>query len=263
MKDRSFANALIMAALFMSSCSPVVAPQEPKAKRAKDSPTATQTFIPDIQDLPAATPQSVVKVAEINKVPDSKPQAPNLDEFLTSNEAETVMVAHSLGVDDPSNMCGPLAVAILKKMGFLPDYTAAKSYWIFNPEEKSERERLFPSDKFDYIRVMEPVNRYDFSKNPFQVGDFVFLSGGSFGHMLAVTEIDDQGRAYTITNIKQYDGTFKIEKIMLYDPNIPVDPKATLYYDPKKPDEPYFNNGWAILSPHGRTGVNFYIWRKH
>jgi hypothetical protein len=84
--------------------------------------------------------------------------------------------------------------------------------------------KVFPPEEFSDRRFNQPINQFDFTKFPLQAGDFLYLyagRSGTFEHMLTVTRVDDQGRAYSVTNYDVAPESFVIEEVLLYDPNQP------------------------------------------
>lgn len=148
--------------------------------------------------------------------------------YLAPTESQAVQVARSLKFvkndGHPSNMCGPLAVAILRDAGLISRYTDLHDFWLLNPRTDTQIiQRTFPEDEFTKYHYSQPINEFDFSMFPLQVGDFVYLyagANGTFEHMLVVTRVDSQGRAYSVTNINTDEG-YVIKEVMLYDPNMP------------------------------------------
>ena len=154
--------------------------------------------------------------------------------FVTGSREETLQVARVLGFqryghEDPSNMCGPLSAAILQRAGLLPSaagpVTDFANYWLADPLTNGRPWSLFPSDQYRIHRFTQSIERFDFSEWPLHPGDFVYTySGhGAFSHMFVVTEVDSDGRSYTVTNQEQPNGEYWIERVLLYDP---LDPDA-------------------------------------
>jgi len=149
--------------------------------------------------------------------------------FVTSSEAQTATLARKLhflaeNYEDPSNMCGPLAATILGEAGLLPTDPGPlqdlKSYWLANPDTNGRPWSLFPTQEYQVFRFKTPVNRFDFSVWALRPGDFVYTHAGwgTYDHMFVVTEVDGAGRAFTVTNERQPDGGFLVERVLLYDP---------------------------------------------
>jgi hypothetical protein len=124
-------------------------------------------------------------------------------------------------------MCGPLSAAILQRAGLLPGaagpVTDLANYWLADPLTNGRPWSLFPSDRYQIHRFTQAIERFDFSEWPLHAGDFVYTySGhGAFSHMFVVTEVDVDGRSYTVTNQEQSDGNYWIERVLLYDPTDP------------------------------------------
>jgi len=79
---------------------------------------------------------------------------------------------------------------------------------------------LFPQDLYEVHRFETGTDRFDFAAWPLMPGDFVYTYAGrgSFSHMFIVTEVDEAGRAYTVTNQLQPDGGYLVQRVLLYDP---------------------------------------------
>lgn len=255
-------RVLIATTFLLNSCTPVAPRKDPSKEASKNFSHPAQTFSTDIKESHIQLP-----LAKILEIKSNLPDRPSFfgSQYLADNEAEATMVAHSLGVESPSNMCGDLAIRILKDMGVIPQTVSDNALHTADPVKQWNRFlKVFPESEFEVIHIKTPAARYDFANNPLLPGDFIFLTGAlyrGFGHMIAITEDDSSGHAYTVTNIWKKDGT-TIRKIMVEDLNIPYDPNASLYYDPTKPDEPFFNNGWKRGSPYGETALNMYIFRR-
>jgi|GEM_PF-764967 len=172
--------------------------------------------------------------------------------MITSSPSETVAFAKQLGFqgngnEDPSNMCGPLSAAILRDAGLLPSsigpVTDLKRYWLADPLTNGRPWALFPMDVYDLYHFDESIAKFDFTAWPLYPGDFVYAySGrGEFSHMFVVTEVDERGRAYTVTNQKMPDGSFLVANVLLYDPTSPV--------------AGAFRNVWTSNLAIGRTGL--------
>jgi hypothetical protein len=148
--------------------------------------------------------------------------------YLANTPAEAVRIARSLNIvkdgGDPTNICGPLSIAILKDAGIIDPYTQFRHFWLLNPEhDRRLLDETFPNDDFTHYLFSSPLNEMDWIAFPLEPGDFLYIyagSGGNFEHMLAVTRIDELGRAFAVTNYATSDG-FIIGEVMLYDPAQP------------------------------------------
>lgn len=149
--------------------------------------------------------------------------------YLAEDQAQAVAQARRIdflqgGYEDPSNMCGPLAGAILRDAGLLPSRIGPLSdmhnYWLANPSTNKRPWSLFPPLQYEVFTFHESIRTFDFGAWPLLAGDFVYTHAGraEYDHMFVVTEVDAAGRAYTVTNQQQPDESYRIERFMLYDP---------------------------------------------
>lgn len=88
---------------------------------------------------------------------------------------------------------------------------------------------------YEVFHYDTPLAEFDFTAWPLKPADFLYTyaKDGGFEHMFVVTEVDSEGRAYTVTN--QYQGwgsqlwgNMLILRYMLYDPH---DPGAGIIYN--------------------------------
>jgi len=192
-----------------------------------------------------------------------------------SNEDATKIANTLLLRNDasPSNICGPLAMSILMQWKLNEDNTISKivskdsdpyraegtiptAMWLGTPENDPQRYRIvFPPDQYSEYHVKESIGRVDFDNisgvGALEVGDFLYLDGGSFTHYVAISRKDKQGRVYCVSNLHSEEGRdrFIIDEIVLWDPS-------------KK--DGYLRN-WANgvgleKTKAGLTG--FYLWRR-
>lgn len=179
--------------------------------------------------------------------------------FLADTPEEANAVARRLKFIDgksesASLVCGPLAASILRDAGLLPDEFGPvqdlHSYWLANPEIDGRPWTLFPKRDYELFQFDTPIKQFDFTAWPLRPGDFLYTHTRRVGfeHMFVVTEVDEQGRAYTVTNQYQADKTYLIQRLLLYDP---ADPTAGV-----------IQNEWS--NPRlGRTGlVGFDVLRR-
>ena len=179
--------------------------------------------------------------------------------FSRTTVAESVeesIAINGVGYGDPSNICGPLAIAILRAAQLVPAETVPHDFWLLDPRTPTDQEKLaqvFPEDRYDHLSVSTAINAVDWSATPLEPGDFVFIwhgPGGNFDHMLVVTRVDREQRAYAVTNFGTTAG-YIIAETMLYDP---ADPSAGIFHEWTKEKN-------AVL---GSTGFGGYeIWRMH
>lgn len=159
-----------------------------------------------------------------------------------------------MGYGDPTNICGPLAIAILRDAGLMNPDIVPHDFWLLNPLATTDHillTRAFPTDRYEYSRTLVPLNKINWHEAPLLPGDFLFIwhgSGGNFDHMLVVNRIDANLRAYAVTNYGTPDG-YIIGEALLYDPS---DPAMGLFRQWTKERD-------AILGSTGFGG--FELWR--
>lgn len=163
-------------------------------------------------------------------------------------------VINAVGYGDPSNICGPLAIAILRDAGLVTADIIPHDFWLLNPVttmDQRKLEKAFPPERFAHSKVATPLNKVDWQDSPLQPGDFLFIwhgSWGNFDHMLVVSRVDRYGRAYAVTNFGTAAG-FMIAETLLYDPH---DPTAGIFHT------------WTMARDQilGSTGFGGYdLWR--
>jgi hypothetical protein len=170
--------------------------------------------LPDKSDV--LTASQLAKLEEVSR------------KYLAETPAEAVHVARSLNIvkdgGDPTNICGPLSVVILKEAGIIDPYTQYREFWLLNPEyDRRLLDETFPIEDFTHYTFSAPLNEMDWKTFPLKPGDFLYIyagPGGNFEHMLTVNRVDETGRAFAVTNYATSDG-FLIGEVMLYDPAQP------------------------------------------
>jgi hypothetical protein len=149
--------------------------------------------------------------------------------YVALTQEEATLKAQGLNYvqyASPSNMCGPLAIAILRDAGIVDPYVNLKDFWLIRPDQKPQViERTLPSEQFEHFHFDIPLHQFDFQAFPLKAGDLLYLyagAGGTFEHVLAVTRVDEAGRAYSVNNVNtSKDGYYVIQEVMLYDPQQP------------------------------------------
>jgi Beta-lactamase enzyme family len=178
------------------------------------------------------------------------------EQYLAKTPGEGVQIARRLAIvkdgGDPTNICGPLSIAILRDAGIIDPYTKSREFWLLNPDlNRTILEETFPAEKFSHYAFTTPLNEMDWKAFPLQPGDFLYIYAGphgNFEHMLTVSRVDDLNRAYAVTNYETRDG-FIIGEVMLYDPTQPGTGK---FYEWADHDQTRF----------GTTGFGgFELWR--
>jgi hypothetical protein len=259
-------SLLLILALSISGCIFPIHPDDlPTALPVEltITPLPTETLRPS--STPTSTATSTPTVNPNNGVfkPEQQEQLRQASlKYLADTDGDAVRMARSLSFvegADVSNMCGPLAIAILKDAGFLPGYVDLKDFWLLDPRQGQQRailDRDFPVPQYANYRFYQPLNTFDFHEFPLKAGDFLYLyagSSGSFEHMLVVTRVDEAGRAYSVTNFVTehvYFSLFAIQEVMLYDPAQPGLGKFYEWTDKKN----------IVLGLTGFDG--FELWRR-
>jgi hypothetical protein len=179
--------------------------------------------------------------------------------YIATTPQQSLLISkeiNGLRYGNASNTCGPLAIAILRDAGLLSSDINPHDFWLLNtniPEARALMDKVFPTAQFDAIRFRIPLNKFDWSSYPLKPGDFLFIhsgTGGNFDHMLVVNRVDQNQRAYAVTNFDTADG-FIINEVMLYDPN---DQNAGIFHT-------WTAAPFAILGSTGFGG--FEVWRLH
>ena len=162
-------------------------------------------------------------------------------EYIADTTAEANAVAKSIkfnrgAYENVKNACGPLSIAIMRSGGILPATTSVREIWLLCAREGGAcngmsvlKREYFPPSEYEYFQSTQSVRDYDFSANPLQAGDWLYLyvKHNGFDHMLVVTRVDENGAAYTVTNLNRGEG-FKITEEVLYDP---TKPGTGLFYE--------------------------------
>ena len=236
MKKKFLIFNLVMASIlfFISGCQPVAvshpASSTPETQGTESSvstlsPTQVRSPFPTIQPSPTIDPADV----QLQLLYQSSLN------YLAETVEKTWQVAKSLGYAPlggyPSNMCGPLAVSILKDAGILGSEVDLHDFWLLDPlVDEALLKAVFPSTAFEWLHSDLPINEIDYQQFPLKAGDLVYIySGyqGDFSHVLTVTRVDEFGRAYSVTNNFTAAG-FVILEYLLYDP---AHPGEGIFYD--------------------------------
>jgi hypothetical protein len=119
-------------------------------------------------------------------------------EYIAEDHIQAVAQARRIDFlageyEDPSNMCGPLAGAILLEAGLLPSRVGPvadlKNYWLANPTTNRRPWSLFPASLYEVFSFHESIRTFDFGAWPLAAGDFVYTHAGrgEYDHMFIVT----------------------------------------------------------------------------
>lgn len=231
------------------------------------SPTTTWTPLPSPTSTitPTATPDSIQSKINTGQIfffgPLSIQQQTSLYEaslgYIAPTTQQSIFLSkliNGLKYGNPSNTCGPLAIAIMRDAGLVSANVNPHDFWLLNPNIQSGRDilnRVFPPSQYDDYRFKTPINKFAWSTFYLQPGDFLYIyhgTGGNFDHMLVVNRVDDHLRAYAVTNFNTPNG-FIMDEVMLYDP---ADPAAGIFHT-------WTETQLAVLGSTGFGG--FEVWR--
>lgn len=175
--------------------------------------------------------------------------------------------------ESATNICGPLAAAILRDAGLLPNQPGPvqdlKSFWLARPSHNGRPWILFPEHDYEVFRFDSPLAEFDFNAWPLQPGDFLYAyaKDSGFEHMFIVTEVDAEGRAYTVTNQiqiwgNQLWGSMLILRYLLYDPTTPG---AGIIYNEWSDRRlgQTGNSGFEVLRKRGLEAGSLYTYTVH
>ena len=159
---------------------------EPKPASAQEVPSTPQniasaTPMPAILPMPSSLPSSETGLIPLQPHPSAPPPTPtlNTEQLVLGNpldeEKQARLHAASLafiapdfysskaigeaingeGYGHPSNICGPLAIAILQEGAILSNRTAPYEFWLLNPdvtEDLRKLESVFIESRFESKR---------------------------------------------------------------------------------------------------------------
>ena len=193
--------------------------------------------------------------------------------YQASYPEDAEKIARSLNfldgqTESATNICGPLAAAILRDAGLLPTQPGPvqdlKSYWQASPPGNGRPWSLFSERDYEVFHFDTPLAEFDFTAWPLQPADFLYTyaKDSGFEHMFIVTEVDAEGRAYTVTNQPQawgnpLWGSMLIPRYLLYDPHLPG---AGIIYNEWSDRHlgQTGNNGFDVLRKRGLAAGTLY-----
>ncbi len=239
-------SILLISLLALSACALTpntptpTASLPPATQTPSPTPTATSTPTPTSTNtpIPTATPVPPTATLTLEEQREVRLYQASLH-YLADTAEEADLVVREIDFasgphESADNACGPLTVAILRDGGYLPEDANPHEMWLLCPREDIPGcngldvldKFFFPRSNYEYTLVDESIGSYDWSRNPLQPGDWLYLfvrkgisKYDGFDHMLVVTRVDDLGRAYSVTNINKGEG-FVIQEEMLYDPRL-------------------------------------------
>jgi len=179
--------------------------------------------------------------------------------YVGTNTDESRLIGeqiNGIGYGSPSNICGPLSIAILQDAGLIDSFLIPYNYWLLNADLADDRRLLskaFPPEQFESIRINTKLDEINWKENRLYPGDFIYLYagyGGNFEHMLVINRVDAHGSAYAVTNHRTPSG-FIISEVLLYDP---ADPEVGMF------------PAWTARENNAETGstgfAGFEVWRS-
>lgn len=157
--------------------------------------------------------------------------------YLAKTESEAIAVTVDINFlpqnefEHPSNACGPLTAQILYDNNLMPLEIFSDGefdpslFWLATPDRLNQ---LLRAPYYTMFEIAGPIWFVDFSQVNLQVGDFIYLQGGTFDHMLTVTKIEPvEGgeKVYSVTNFYTSEG-FVIDEVLLFNT---ADPAVGLF----------------------------------
>lgn len=246
--------------LLLSACAPATV--EPPAPSPAPSATPSPFSATATDELPTTAPTPTPTVEPLYTGALDADQQAVLNEaaraYISLTPAEAIVTARELDYlgrnANPATMCGPLSIAILRDAGLLTGPLNLFDFWYLDPRSGQDENLLaqvFPAERYEKIEQSLSIGEVDYSANPLYPGDFLYLfagDSGSFEHVLVVSRVDADGRAYAVTNVNTAEGVI-IDEVMLYDP---AQPGTGQFYE------------WTDWENRmiGRTGYGgFWLWR--
>ncbi len=227
-----FVAFIIALAAVLSSCgqSALITPSPAITQESSQTPSSTLAPTAAPTPMPSPTPTLPYFGGGMLTLAQKQRLAQTSLEFTASTEADAIQVARSLkflvNEGHPASMCGPLSIAILQRAGLLDPAVDRHLFWKLNPRPDVDLpllEATFPRSSYEWISVRAPIQQFDFAASPLYPGDLLYLyagDAGSFEHVLVVTRVDEEGRAFSVNNHQTNDG-YLISELMLYDPTQP------------------------------------------
>lgn len=255
-------SVLIIGALLLSACGAAPTASTPTAVPATPTPVPLLPTATAVEATPTALPTPTEPARYLGSLSDAQREALAADAqtYISPYPEDALATVKRMnftvvaGYATPEAVCGPLSLALLQNAGIVSKDFKLIDFWYLNPRPQHGEKFLqsvFPAEKFEKIEQKLPLNEVDYTANPLYPGDFLYLfagDSGSFEHMLVVTRVDEEGRAYSVTNINTPYGVV-IKEVMLYDP---AQPGIGQFYD-------WTNWENRML---GRTGYGgFWLWR--
>lgn len=150
---------------------------------------------------------------------------------LTANGQETWKLAESLGfypgtLRGMQDLEGPLVMQMLHESGLVAGedapYFQLPRFRLSSLNDEWRFWAQFTQGVFTRFEHANPAGAFDFSAWPLLPGDVVVSSSnGVYDHLFMVTEGGGGAAAYSVVPSEQLDGTFLVQRVLLYDPGNP------------------------------------------
>jgi len=145
---------------------------------------------------------------------------------------------------------GPLVMQLLHESGLVLDedapYFQLPRFRLSNLDDEWRFWAQFPDGVFTRYEHASPVGAFDFSAWPLLPGDVVISSmNGVYYHLFMVSEGGEGAAAYSVVPVEQPDGTFLIQRMLLYDP--------------ARPGEGLLKTAWSGCSTAECTGAGSFL----
>ncbi len=143
--------------------------------------------------------------------------------FQAETDEELQVVLADLGEEDAGYIDGPLALAILKRAGWLPVEVKTHKFWLADPQvDDGPMREIFPREKYDWQLRLGALREVDLIQAGLFPGDLLYLiptNPQRVGKYLLITRKDRDGRIFTTTNLQDSkSGAYRIEEMELFDP---------------------------------------------
>ncbi len=151
--------------------------------------------------------------------------------LVTSSDQETRQLADNLSfypgtLRGMQELEGPLVMQLLHESGLVLDkdapYFQLPRFRLSSLDDEWRFWAQFPDNVFTRYEYASPVGTFDFSAWPLLPGDVVISSvDGVYHHLFMISEGGEGAAAYSVVPVEQPDGTFLVQRMLLYDPARP------------------------------------------
>ena len=175
--------------------------------------------------------------------------------LLTNSGQDTRQLADNLSfypgtLQGMQELEGPLVMQLLHESGLVLDedapYFQLPRFRLSNLDDEWRFWAQFPDGVFTRYEHASLVGAFDFSAWPLLPGDVVISSmNGVYYHLFMVSEGGEGAVAYSVVPVEQPDGTFLIQRMLLYDP--------------ARPGEGLLKTAWSGCSTAECTGAGSFL----